>query len=77
MAVLGSRGRSVMEPSLEHIDQTQQGNSEYYIPVIRPECLPAKWWHHLLHNQKALLIKGALLFRKHVIVTSVPFHLAR
>jgi hypothetical protein len=37
--------------------------------------VPALWWHHLLHNQRALLIKGALLFRKSVVVTSVPYHL--
>jgi hypothetical protein len=49
----------------------------YYVTVILPEFLPAKWWHHLLHNQRALLIKGALLFRARVVVTSVPFHLAR
>jgi hypothetical protein len=30
---------------------------------------------HLLHKQHALLIKGALLFKPNVIVTSVPFHL--
>jgi hypothetical protein len=27
------------------------------------------------HNQTALLIKGALLFRKGVVVTSVAYHL--
>jgi hypothetical protein len=29
----------------------------------------------LLHNQRALLIKGALLFRPNIVVTSVPYHL--
>ena len=37
--------------------------------------IPARWWQHLLHNQTALLIKGAMLFRKNVIVTDVPYHL--
>jgi hypothetical protein len=32
-------------------------------------------WQHLLHNQHALLIKGALLFKRNVVVTSVPYHL--
>jgi hypothetical protein len=32
-------------------------------------------WHHLLHNQHALLLKGALLFKPNLVVTSVPFHL--
>jgi amino acid transporter len=77
LVVLDSPYRSLMEPLLEHIEQTQAANPEDYITVILPEFLPARWWHHLLHNQRALLIKGALLFRKHVIVTSVPFHLAR
>ena len=35
------------------------------------------WWQYLLHNQTALLIKGALLLRRGVIVTDVPYHLAR
>ena len=75
LVVLDSPYRSLMEPLLEHIDQTQAANPEDYITVILPEFLPARWWHHLLHNQRALLIKGALLFRKNVILTSVPFHL--
>ena len=43
--------------------------------VVLPEFVPSRWWHHLLHNQRALLIKGALLFRPNIVVTSVPFHL--
>ena len=46
-----------------------------FLTLVLPEFVPSKWWHHLLHNQRALLIKGALLFRPNVIVTSVPFHL--
>jgi hypothetical protein len=42
---------------------------------VLPEFVPARWWHHLFHNQRALLINGALLFRPKTVVTSVPFHL--
>jgi amino acid transporter len=77
LVVLDSPYRSLMEPLLEHIEQTQTANPEDYITVVLPEFLPARLWHHLLHNQRALLIKGALLFRKNIVVTSVPFHLAR
>jgi hypothetical protein len=31
----------------------------------------------VLHNQTALLLKGALLFRKDVVVTDVRYHLDR
>jgi uncharacterized membrane protein len=77
LVILDSPYRSLMEPLLEHIEQTQAANPEDYVTVILPEFLPARWWHHVLHNQRALLIKGALLFRQHIVVTSVPFHLAK
>jgi hypothetical protein len=64
-----------MEPLLEYIDEVEAERTNAYITVVLPEFVPSKWWHHLLHNQRALLIKGALLFRPNVVVTSVPFHL--
>ena len=75
--VLPSPYRSLMEPLMEYIDQLQAANPRDYVTVILPEFVPARWWQHLLHNQTALLIKGALLFRPRVVVTSVPFHLER
>ncbi len=77
LEVLASPYRSLMEPLLEYIDQLQAANPRDYVTVILPEFVPARWWQHLLHNQRALLIKGALLFRPRVVVTSVPFHLER
>jgi amino acid transporter len=77
LVVLPSPYRSLMEPLLEYIDQLQAAHPRDYVTVILPEFVPARWWQHLLHNQRALLIKGALLFRPHVVVTSVPFHLER
>ena len=75
LVVLESPFRSLMEPLLEYIDQIERERSNAYITVVLPEFVPSQWWHHLLHNQRALLIKGALLFRPNVVVTSVPFHL--
>jgi hypothetical protein len=77
LVVLSSPFRSVMEPLLEYIEQTENARPEDYVTVILPEFVPARWWQHLLHNQRALLIKGALLFRPNTVVTSVPFHLAK
>jgi hypothetical protein len=64
-----------MEPLLEYIEQAAEEKSNDYVTVILPEFVPARWWQHLLHNQTALLIKGALLFRKGVVVVDVQFHL--
>ncbi len=77
LVVLASPYRSVMEPLLKYIEQVEAERPQDYVTVILPEFVPARWWQHLLHNQRALLIKGALLFRKNTVVTSVPFHLAK
>ena len=37
--------------------------------------IPARWWQPFLHNQSSLLVKGLLMFKKGVIVTSVTYHL--
>src|SRR5476649_2338215 len=77
LVVLPSPFRSLMEPQLEYIEQTAAKNTNDYVTVILPEFVPARWWQHLLHNQTSLIIKGALLFRSNIVVTSVPFHLAK
>jgi hypothetical protein len=75
LVVLESPFRSLMEPLLEYVEQVDGSNPGDYITIVLPEFVPARWWHHLFHNQRALLIKGALLFRPNTVVTSVPFHL--
>ena len=77
LVVLASPFRSVMEPLMRYIENVERDRPQSYVTIILPEFVPARWWQHLLHNQRALLIKGALLFRKNTVVTSVPFHLAK
>jgi amino acid transporter len=77
LVVLASPYRSLLEPLLEYIEELDAERSDDYITVVLPEFVPARWWHHLFHNQRALLIKGALLFKPNTVVTSVPFHLNR
>ncbi len=77
LVVLTSEFRSVMEPLLEYIEQVDAERPDDFVIIVLPEFVPARWWHHLLHNQRALLIKGALLFKPNTVVTSVPFHLRK
>ncbi len=77
LVVLPSPYRSLLEPLLEYIEQIEKQNPQDYVTVVLPEFVPAKWWHHIFHNQRALLIKGALLFKPNTVVTSVPFHLVQ
>jgi amino acid transporter len=43
--------------------------------VVLPEFLVTRWWHRILHNNRALFIKRVLLFEPRVILSSVPYQL--
>lgn len=75
--VLPSPYRSLNRPLLRYINKVDRREGDDVVTVILPEFVPARWWHQLLHNQSSLLLKGALLFKRNVIVTSVPYHLER
>ena len=73
LVVLTSPYRSLLRPFLDYIDQIQARGDDQMVTIVLPEFLPRKWWQHVLHNQTALLIKGALLFRKNTVVADVPY----
>ena len=73
--ILESPYRSVSGPILDFIDELSRKHPAEFITVIFPEFLTAKWYHQLLHNQTAWLIKLSLIYKKNVIVTSVKYHL--
>ena len=53
------------------------GEGDAVAAVILPEFLVTRWWHRILHNNKALFIKRMLLFEPRVILSSVPYQLGR
>ncbi len=76
LVILDSPYRSVLGPLLEYIEGLERSHPDALITVVLPSVVPARWWHNLLHNQTAWFIKGALLFKKRVIVvTDVPHYL--
>ena len=77
LVVLPSPYRELTRPLLRYIGRLERKDKNDIVTVVLPEFVPAKWWQHLLHNQSSLMLKGALLFKKGVIVTSVPYHLER
>lgn len=77
LVVLPSPYRSILGSILDYIEELQQKDPDCWITVVIPEILPARWWQNILHNQRALLLKGALLFKDRVVLTDVPFHLTR
>ncbi|MDX6558565.1 MAG: hypothetical protein QOF72_1614, partial [Blastocatellia bacterium] len=75
LVVLASPYRSLVGPVIRYVDRRMKQHEDQMVTVVLPEFIPAKWWQHLLHNQSSLMLKGALLFKPDVIVTSVPYHL--
>jgi hypothetical protein len=75
LVVIASPYRSLVGPLTRYIDRRLVLHPDEVVTVVLPEFVPAKWWHHLLHNQSSLMLKGALLFKPNVIVISVPYHL--
>jgi len=69
--------RSVLRSLLDHVEELLQKNQDHWVTVVIPEILPARWWQNILHNQRALRLKAALLFKDRIILTDVPFHLKR
>ena len=60
------------------VQSLRAGESRVHqVTVVIPEILPARWWQNILHNQRAFMLKGALLFKDRVILTDVPYHLTR
>ena len=77
LRALPSPYRSVMKSLLDYIEQILEKEPDIWVTVVIPEILPAHWWQSILHNQRALLLKTALLFKDRVILIDVPFHLKR
>ncbi len=75
LVVLNSPYRSLLRPLLRYLDEVDRRWDNDVITVVLPEFIPKRWWHNLLHNQTAFLLKSALLFRKNRIVASVPYQL--
>jgi hypothetical protein len=77
LVVLPSPYRSVVGSLLDYIEGLLEKDPNGWVTVVLPEILPARWWQNILHNQRALVLKAALLFTDRVILTDVPFHLER
>jgi len=65
LVVVPSPYRSIIEPFVEFLDQTDhEANDGQLATVLLPEFVTAHWWEQILHNQTAWLIKLTLLYRR-------------
>ena len=74
LEIVDSPYRATVQDLLRYIDKVEKNGRFDTITVAIPEYVPEKLWHNILHNQTGQLMKLMLLFRKSILVTSVPYH---
>jgi amino acid transporter len=76
LLIIDSPYRSLIRPLLAYIDTIHERHPQDTLSVVLPEFVVAHWWQHFLHNQTALQLKAALLFRPGIVVVNLPQHLS-
>lgn len=74
LVVLYSPYRLFLEPLLEYIDKIaaiQMPNE--IITIVVPQFIPKHWWTNVLHMRTAESLRKALLHRKNIVITEVPY----
>ncbi|MDQ0202029.1 APC family permease [Neobacillus ginsengisoli] len=76
LVTLQSHYRSVLVPLSKFIDTIEHKASEnnYRVTVLIPQFITKKSWHNILHNQSSFLIRAYLIFKKRVIISTLPYH---
>ena len=74
MVIIDSPYRTFFEPFLEYLDgicRIMQPNER--ITIVVPQFTPKKWWYNLLHTQTAFWLRFALLSKRGIVITEVPY----
>lgn len=77
LVVIDSPFRDTIGPLIDYIERIEEQLGPHDIlTIVMPYFVPARWWHTFLHNQTALAIRLAFLFRKSTVVADVPYRLS-
>jgi amino acid transporter len=76
--VIYSPYRKLYGPLKQVVGDLQQAHPGRDLAVVVPELVRTRWYHYLLHNQTATLIKAYLHFSgfRRVVVINVPWYLS-
>lgn len=75
LVVLPSPYRSLNQPIMEYIDKLHAQEPRSLVTIIIPEFVPTGMGSKFLHGQATIALKLRLLFKRGVVVTSVPYHI--
>jgi amino acid transporter len=75
LVVIESPYRSLIDPTLEYIDQMLEEDPERVVTVIVAEAVPTTWHHRLLQENVAQQLKRSLRKRRNVVVSNARYFL--
>ncbi|MGH2524476.1 MAG: hypothetical protein ACRDH2_18375 [Anaerolineales bacterium] len=74
LVIVDSPYRAFLEPFLEYVQNLAEQLQPYErITIVVGQFVPEHWWHNLLHTQTAFWLRFALLPKKGIVVTEVPY----
>jgi amino acid transporter len=79
LVTLHSYYRSILGPLTKFVDTVtnKAKENDYQVTIVIPQFIPKKGWHNILHNQSSLLIRSYLLYKRDIVIATVPFHLKK
>jgi amino acid transporter len=77
LVMIDSPYRLVLTPILNYVLQVEKENPGRQIAVLLPEMVERHWYHYLLHNQRAEILKTWLLVKgnQQIVLVNVPWYL--
>lgn len=77
LVVLRSEYRRLFSPLLDWVLELTRRFPDRQIALVVPELVETRWYHYLLHNHTASVLKALLLFRggPQIVIISIPWYL--
>jgi amino acid transporter len=78
LVVLSSDYRQLFAPLLRFVSELAEAHLDRQVAVVIPELVEPRWYHHLLHNHSASVLRTLLIFRggPQIVVISAPWYLS-
>jgi amino acid transporter len=77
LVVLSSPYRLILSPIVDYVLDVERTFPNQQVAVLIPEMVERHWYHYVLHNKRALILKQLLLLRgnRRIVVINVPWYL--
>jgi len=77
LVVLASPYRLILGPIVDYVLEAERTFPNQQIAVLIPELVQRRWYHHILHNKRASVLKALLLLKgnQRIVVINVPWYL--